>query len=229
MPGWLYHFGFGNGVEFSLTTMNSTEYFFLFLGFRSVRRHIPLGRTSVLFHICRTRFVAVYSCLRRRILLARRSQLLRNPHEILRVFRWLAFLHKSLSVGVVSRRRSFPVWLSRCQCNPSRLNPPLLRGGWYFSCSVLFLGEKLSLSTNFAGFSPRWALLTARFEFSSTVTAGFAWCIMLSYLRVVLSTCFDLFRPSLFFGLFILTLWTSSTRVFSPMDLICKFEASWLR
>ena len=176
--------------------MNSTEYFFLFLGFRSVRRHIPLGRTSVLFHICRTRFVAVYSCLRRRILLARRSQLLRNPHEILRVFRWLAFLHQFLSVGVASRRRLFGF-----DCHAINV----IRVAWIRLCYVVvrtslalfaLLGKIVPLSTSFAGFFPRWPWFTARFVFSSTITAGFVCCTMLGVIfLVVLSTCFDLFLP----------------------------------
>ena len=44
-------------VKLSLTTMNSTEYFFRFLGLRMVTRQIPSGLSSVLFHICKTRFV----------------------------------------------------------------------------------------------------------------------------------------------------------------------------
>ena len=52
-----------SGLKFSLTTMNSTEYFFRFLGFRMVTRHIPSGLSSVLFHICKTRFVGWISSL----------------------------------------------------------------------------------------------------------------------------------------------------------------------
>ena len=47
----------GNGVKFSLTTMNSTEYFYQSLGLRMVTRQIPSGLSSVLFHSCKTRFV----------------------------------------------------------------------------------------------------------------------------------------------------------------------------
>ena len=52
-----------SGVKFALTTMNSTEYFFRFLGLRMVTRQIPSGLSSVLFHICKTRFVGWTSSL----------------------------------------------------------------------------------------------------------------------------------------------------------------------
>ena len=48
---WLA-FAPSSGVNSSLTTANSTEYFLLFFGFRILTQVIPSGFNSDLFHIC---------------------------------------------------------------------------------------------------------------------------------------------------------------------------------